>query len=167
VLLAMLSCVRGMQASRTSNINPSFLVQPRQCCAQILEGEGAGLQGRQSALGRYELDGEKGFRQVVYFTAIRIAPEAADADARAKWLSVFRAGNPTMVRAAGPLHAASASAWAAAMHVLMGGHWECMPCMRVHPGRRVVMLHVRMPHVAITCERMACACNRARMAWRW
>lgn len=47
---------------------------------------------------RYELDAEKGFRQVVYFTAIRIAPVSADGEALSKWLSVFKAGNPTMVR---------------------------------------------------------------------
>ena len=47
---------------------------------------------------RYELDAEKGFRQVVYFMAIRIAPVSADAEALSKWLSVFKAANPTMVR---------------------------------------------------------------------
>lgn len=64
---------------------------------QILDGEGKGLLGIQSALGRYELDAEKGDRQIVWFEAICIAPADKGPDALKRWLAVFKSSNPDMV----------------------------------------------------------------------
>ena len=66
--------------------------------AQVAEGEGEGLEGMQSALGTYDIDAEKTYRQNVYFNAIRIAPApGAGPEALQKWRAVFGAGNPGMV----------------------------------------------------------------------
>ena len=66
--------------------------------AQVAEGEGEGLEGMQSALGTYDIDAEKTYRQNVYFSAIRIAPApGAGPQALQKWRAVFGAGNPNMV----------------------------------------------------------------------
>ena len=64
----------------------------------MAEGEGEGLEGMQSALGTYDIDPEKTFRQNVYFTGIRIAPAPGSSDeALRRWRALFGPGNPSMV----------------------------------------------------------------------
>ncbi|BDA42090.1 hypothetical protein COCOBI_02-8920 [Coccomyxa sp. Obi] len=63
---------------------------------EVSEGEGTGLAGVQSAIGAYEVDGDKAGRQVVYFKAIKIAPVDSSKDALQRWLDVFKAENPSM-----------------------------------------------------------------------
>ena len=64
----------------------------------MAEGDGEGLEGMQSALGTYEIDPEKTYRQNVYFSAIRIAPAPGSSEeALQQWRAVFGPGNPSMV----------------------------------------------------------------------
>ncbi len=45
-----------------------------------------------------QVDADKAGRQVVYFKAIKIAPADSSKDALQRWLDVFKAENPSMVR---------------------------------------------------------------------